>query len=749
MVLKPIFAADLLFKMILNKFSFISILLAFSNMANAQNSSDTTSKSKSDSVSTYFSNHIITSKNNVDGNLPGSTAKIPASEIKNLIPFSANDVFRKVAGVHVVDEEGAGMRINIGIRGLDPDRSRGVLVLEDGVPVALNPYGEPEMYYSPVMDRMSGVEVIKGNGQILYGPQTIGGVVNYYTADPSLKETKKVKLTVGSGGLMSALVNYSNTINNVGINSSALHKRAEQFGYVGFMQSDVTNKIVIKVSNKTKVTFKTSLYDEQSNSTYIGLTQSMYNAGNQDFTLMAPEDHLSIRRNFISSTLNHDFSKRFKISNVIFANSITRNWQRQDFSSSKTSSNQTGVIWGDSSISNGAVFMRNQNAHRNRQFEVVGEELRTFYKYNIGKVKNELNAGARFLYERAFEQRLNGKKFDSKTGDLVEDEIRTGYAFSAHAQNQTFIGKKMVLTIGLRFEDYNYERRILRNTFTVNSITKLVDTNLVATNHISTVIPGFGFNYNIQSNTTIFAGVHKGYAPPRVKDAITATGQVYQLDAEESINSELGIRGKFKKVLQYELCAYRIDFENQIIPVSESSGGTGAGLVNGGRTLNQGIEASFKLNFNQAKESKIKQFISGSLSFVDAKFVGDRFSGTGSNAINVKGNSTPYAPKYFHNFGYNIELPSRIGLNLNANFVGEQYTDMTNSVAPSADGRNGLINAYKVFDAACYYSIPKLGMYVNFAVKNLTNERYITSKRPQGIRVGLPRYFLFTLQFDF
>ena len=50
-------------------------------------------------------------------------------------------------------------------------------------PVALAPYGEPEMYYSPPIDRMSRIEIIKGSGSILFGPQTIGGVVRWVVAE--------------------------------------------------------------------------------------------------------------------------------------------------------------------------------------------------------------------------------------------------------------------------------------------------------------------------------------------------------------------------------------------------------------------------------------------------------------------------------------------------------------------------------------------------------------------------------------
>jgi outer membrane receptor for Fe3+-dicitrate len=91
--------------------------------------------------------------------IPGSVAVISHQQINTIVPVSGNDVMKKIPGLNVVDEEGAGLRINIGIRGLDPDRSRSVLILEDGIPVALNPYGEPELYFTPAIDKMKSVEV--------------------------------------------------------------------------------------------------------------------------------------------------------------------------------------------------------------------------------------------------------------------------------------------------------------------------------------------------------------------------------------------------------------------------------------------------------------------------------------------------------------------------------------------------------------------------------------------------------------
>src|SRR5690606_14361414 len=98
--------------------------------------------------------------------------------------FTTNEALKSVPGVHVRDEEGFGMRPNIGVRGLNPTRSTKTVLLEDGLFLTFAPYGDNASYFHPPMDRYERMEIIKGADQLLYGPQTIGGVVNYVTPNP-------------------------------------------------------------------------------------------------------------------------------------------------------------------------------------------------------------------------------------------------------------------------------------------------------------------------------------------------------------------------------------------------------------------------------------------------------------------------------------------------------------------------------------------------------------------------------------
>ena len=661
--------------------------------------------------------------------IPGSADIIASTSLKHAQPLAGNEMFRQVTGVHVVDEEGIGLRANIGIRGLDPDRSRTVLMMEDGVPIALAPYGEPEMYYTPAIDRMKTVEILKGSGSILFGPQTIGGVINFITADPPLVSTAGISLRGGTGGFASGQLSYGTTFDNVGVQVALLHKRADKLGITRFTVNDLTAKVRFNLSDNSRLGFKLAAYDEVSNSTYIGITQTMYDR-REYYTEVAPNDELGIRRYSASFTYDYFISDNSYIRTTAFGYTTTRNWLRQNFSRAPASG-LTGIVFGDTTVTNGAIFMRNSTGNRNRQFEVAGVEPRFYTSYNFASLKNELEGGFRFLYERAFEQRIDGRTAEARSGDLREDEIRTGYASSLFVQNRLFVSKNLTVTPGVRLENFSFSRDIFRINYR--------DTSLAANDALFTVVPGLGLNYNFSNEYSLFAGVHRGFAPPRVKDAITNGGEALNLDAELSWNYELGMRAAFFNLLAVELTGYMLDFSNQVIPVSESSGGSGTGFVNGGKTIHTGIEAGFKLDIGNIIKSSVGIMLSTSATFSHSEYNADRFITRNSETVSIKGNKLPYSPNHFITSSINISAPFGIGLNISGTYIGKQYTDELNTTDASASGEIGMMPSYYVFDVTGRYEIESINSSIYLSVKNLLDERYIASRRPQGIKVGLPR----------
>ncbi|MDZ7608069.1 MAG: TonB-dependent receptor [Cyclobacteriaceae bacterium] len=695
--------------------------------------------------------YVVSSRDRLFNTVPGSVAYLDKSELIILRPVSGNEVFRRIPGLNVVDEEGAGLRANIGIRGLDPDRSRNVLMLEDGIPVALNPYGEPEMYYTPAMDRMSGVEVLKGSGQILYGPQTVGGVINYITADPPENQEIGIRVQGGSGGYFSGLASYGNTFNNTGIQATYLRKQATDLGPTNFTVNDFSTKIKINLSDRSTLGVKLAAYNEVSNSTYVGLTQRMYDIGGNDYSVLMPNDELDVKRYMMSFYHQTRFGQNISLQSTVYGYTTTRDWRRQDYvyNSYKDGilnpppADWTGVVWGDESVAGGAIYLRDRTGNRNRQFEVAGWEQKLTYNFMTGSVQNNLTAGYRLMYERAYEQRINGSSADAKSGALVSDEIRTGKALALYFIDKIQVLPKLEITPGLRAEFYNYEREILREAS--------IDTFRVAENSIGELIPGVGMNFKPNNKVNIFTGIHRGYAPPRIKDAIdfSVENPVLDLEAETSWNFELGVRSQIYQGIYAEVAYFHMNFENQIIPSSQSVGGSGFGVTNAGKTLHSGLEAAINMNSNEMFGSEWKIMFDMNATYINATYNSDRIVISSGNDVNVNGNKLPYAPEWTISSALTAEAPFGTGIRFTNTYVGSQFTDELNTVTPSNNGRIGEMPQYYVLDVSVYQELSKYNTRFNLSIKNLTDERYISTRRPEGIRVGLARFITAGIEVTF
>ena len=113
--------------------------------------------------------------------VPGSFDIVDERDLERRRPFTVKEALKTVPGINAVDEDSYGLALNIGVRGLNPRRTSRTLLMEDGMPLFLGPYGDPSAHYSTPLDRVERIEVVKGSGQILYGPQTVGGMINFVT----------------------------------------------------------------------------------------------------------------------------------------------------------------------------------------------------------------------------------------------------------------------------------------------------------------------------------------------------------------------------------------------------------------------------------------------------------------------------------------------------------------------------------------------------------------------------------------
>ncbi|HET6889461.1 MAG TPA: TonB-dependent receptor [Pyrinomonadaceae bacterium] len=677
------------------------------------------------------SSHLVANLESVE-RIPGSVEIVDAKTIETSRAFTSTEVLRKVTGVNTRDEEGFGLRPNIGIRGLNPTRSTKVLLLEDGIPLTYAPYGDNGSYYHPPIDRFESVEVLKGSGQILYGPQTIGGVINYITRTPPSLRSGSILLMGGNRSYFNGHLNFGDTIGNTGLLFEYTRKQGQGAREnVRSGLNDFNFKSISSLTSRQALTARFNYYSEDSNVTYSGLREDEFGANPRGNPFR--NDFFYGDRLGASLTHAYIFSPEVVLTTNLYSSYFRRHWWRQSSNSNERPNDSSDPVCGG--MANLNTTCGNQG--RLRRYVFAGIEPRLHVETRLFGNRNEADFGFRAHFEDQERRQKNGDRPFSRDGLLVENNQRRNQAYSGFAQNR-FIFGDLIITPGLRIEHIKFERtnRLL---------------NVAGKTSLTEVVPGLGVSYTPGGNFTLFAGVHRGFAPPRTEDIINnTTGGSVDLDPELSWNYEMGLRHRFHRGIGVEATFFRLDYLNQIVPAS-LAGGIGSTFTNGGKTLHQGVEISGQFDAASTFNWLHNIYFRGAYTFLPtAEFRGNRFSSVpGFTTTRVTGNRLPYAPE--HLFNGSIGYSNRSGFDgfIEAVYASSQFGEDLNLRAPiSTNGQTGPIPSYLIWNVTANYNVEKLHTAFFVTAKNLFDRLYIAD-RARGITPGPPRLIQAGVKFNF
>lgn len=701
---------------------------------------------------------IIGTGPNALEHIPGSGRVVTKESIDRNKRFTINEALREVPGVNVRDEEGFGIRPNIGIRGLNPTRSTKVHIMEDGVPIMLMPYGDASSYYFPPLFRFDRIEVLKGSGQLLYGPQSIGGVMNLITRMPPATPMGNFEIRGGNLSYLNTHFDYGGMWGKSGYLVDVTHYQgtSPRFFNQRAKVDDLTFKTVQELSDRTSIMAKFNYYREDSTVGYQGLTESQYatNARDNGFN----NDQMDFRRIGFHVAVNHMFTATLSSTVNVFGHYISRAWgrQMQDAdgipSPTCTLDFNTGPCRTGNNINATATEALPANGRflNDRTYWVYGVEPRFHLDHGLFGVKSEADFGARFMHEQS--QRRQFINISSglgltcptgQTGCLGEDTLRHTNAYALFFQNRFFITKDFTITPGFRVEHVNYEQLDRRAPTTTA-------TGVSSSTNITEVLPGIGMTYSPFTNYTFFAGVHRGFAPPQISDAIQSN-VVVDLDAELSWNYEVGVRGNPLPWAWFELTGFRMDFQNQIISQSVA-GGSGATNTNAGRTAHMGLEFGTRLDILDAiRGVDPVHDITFDINYTwlgQAEFRGTRNSAisgaallpgeTPANQFNTNGNRLPYAPRNMLTAG--IGYTNRdwgFDGRVETQCISDMFGDDRNTYTPTPNGQRGIIKGWCVLNAAANQYVKPIKTTFFITGKNLLDQTFIVD-RTRGIYPGLP-----------
>ncbi|MDD3592188.1 MAG: TonB-dependent siderophore receptor [Sulfurovum sp.] len=645
--------------------------------------------------------NVIEASEDLLSHIPGSSTLITKEKLEETKPLSLQDALKKTPGVHAVETDGYGFYPRITIRGIGSDMSKKVLLLEDGAPIALGPYTDPAAYYHPPVERMERIEILKGSGSVAHGPSNIGGVVNYVTKQP--QDGANIVMSAGNFGYKSLLGEYGVVEDTYSLSISALKKSGDGWRNMPFDVQDAVIKGAVVLNDNHTLGVKLTHYEHDASHTYLGLTQKEYE---EDYKQnKAKHDKMFLKRESLDLTHEYFTDSGFSVKTLAYYNNASRDWWRQN------------------NTFNGATGYNEMGADadgRLREFEVMGIDSRAFFEYQFAGIENAAEAGVKLHKETMKNKR--GRTADPYTyaidtsytagsylNGVREDDRRKAQAVTLFAQNTFYLTDATTVTPGFRVETYEQKREINSwNGDPTQRSTKTDNTEF---------IPGIGMTHEFAKKAIVFAGAHKGFAPPRVADAINTDGDAIELEAERSTNYELGLRGKIQNA-EYEITYFRLDFENQIAQSSDSGGQ----LTNTGETLNQGLELSGAVDLGAGFS------VGGNYTFLHTAEIK-------SNNEGRAGNRLSYAPEHLLNLtaGYKEE---HWGTGIGYAYVSEQFSDFDETVTASDDGKKGIIPSYGLWDIHGWYRFNK-NAKIDFAVKNLTDEKYIASRAPGGINPGM------------
>ncbi len=622
----------------------------------------------------------------------GSVSIVDKAQLERIQPLSTEDALRGAPGVHIKGEEETAVVANIGIRGLSASDYK-TLILEDGVPIAPGLFVGNGRYYNPRIQRMDEIEVLKGAAALRYGPNTIGGVINYKTRDPI--DGFAVSGRVGSHNYREATLEAGGATPSGEARAGLMYTRASSDGFQDkdFDMQDLMVKAGMALGDNQWLGVKFTYYENDANISYRGLFPGEYRAGSQHNP--APDDYFLTDRK--SLDINHMWEIRpgMNLSTVLYWSEMVRDYWR--FGVDTAASNAAGS-W---------VYTNTVNGN-NRAFDRIGMDSRLTVANTLFGVRGEAEIGVRIMQEEMDDQAVAATRANPRSGTVTADRKDSATSYALFAQNRFDVTDNLSITPGLRIESYEQEREDLRNSANNGDSSN------------TEYLPGIGATYKLNPAAQLYGSVYKAFSPPLNAQSIV-TGVDQQLDAENSINVEFGVRGS-RGALRYEFTAFQMDFDNQITPAISA----GLANANAGSTLHRGLEGALGYRWNNGFS------VDGNLTWIPVSEYRENRGG----GID-KGNRLPYSPELLANLSLGY-TSGPVNAALSWHYVDEQFGDGQNNVPITQTGIwGGRIASHYTVDLTGSYDVNKQ-LRLFGAIKNLTDERYIAGLR-QGIYAGPER----------
>jgi Fe(3+) dicitrate transport protein len=675
--------------------------------------------------------------------LAGSGIRIDAEAIEKQAYSDLNQIISMSPGVYVREEDGYGLRPNIGIRGATSERSQKITLMEDGVLIAPAPYAAPAAYYITNASRLYSLEVLKGPASIAYGPHTVGGAVNMVTRPAQWTNSARISLTTGTDQFQKISANTEVVSGDTSWQFDALRYSSDGFKQLangadtGFVRNDFNIKAHWKPQTELKqsLILKLGYADEDSSETYLGLTDLDLDIDPTQRYPASQLDHFVSEHSQIHLSHSIEFANDLQVNSKLYVNRFDRSWNKFDgfidgpdaklvLQSPSENLDAYQVITGaQDSAENSLTLDVTDNA---REYGSEGIQIDLAKRFDVGAFEHNIGIGIRYHHDYV-DRNHQQKSYLMVSQNLETDNIDRPTKVLNRAQSDAlalYINDKIsngdwTFNVGVRYED------IAGKLHNKQSGSKYQNSQYI-------LAPGVGAHLQLTEKLGLLAGVYVGFSPagPGKSGA----------DAEESVNFEYGIRYEDGE-LSAEAIGFFSDYKNLIGRCRASDANCNVGEeFNGGQIEIGGIELNTQMQHPINDTIDFNSQIS--FTYTETAFQNSFLSGFSQWKLVQKGDELPYVPKYAGRWQMGIGNGT---WSLDAAVKYQHQMRELPGVGEMIPGQQ--TESLATLDLSFLWVASEKIDY-KLMIRNATNESAIVSHRPFGARPNLPRMVLGQIRYS-
>ena len=668
-------------------------------------------------------------------NLNGSLA--------NLAGNNSRQIYSQIAGLNIFQNDDAGLQLNIGGRGLDPNRSSNFNTRQNGYDISADVLGYPESYYTPPAEAIDEIQILRGAASLQYGTQ-FGGLVNFIIKSGNNYKPFEVvnRNTIGSNNLYTNFTSISASKNNLKTYAFINYKKGE-----GFRSNSEFKSLNLFLKNDYKINNSSKISTEITYLKYLakqagGLTDLMFYEN--PYQSNRSRNWFGVNWLLYNILYDYEYSDSSKISASFFGLNASRNALgfRTNRVSQIDAMEERDLIKGE--------------------FNNFGFEIRFLNNYKLFNKKAIWVVGSKFYNSSNTSEQgpgSNGKDadFNMKTEEFPFYNFQSKYKYpnknlSFFFENIIYLNEKTSITPGLRYEHIKTESDGFFKKTNRDAAGNVIFDELINNSERrkrNFILLGLGASYKSSDSFEVYFNISENYRSVTFAD-ISIFNPAYMINPnisdENGSTTDIGIRGTYKKIISYDLSTFLLAYNNRIGFVQRvtSSGNVKSERGNVGDAKILGFESIIDFNISEIFLKKNENTIFNyfiNFSFIESEYISSKEPG-------VKGKKVEFIPKL------NLKTGAKIGfknfmLGIQYTYLSDQFTDSSNAINSNLSGVIGMIPQYDVFDISTSYSLKEFKF--ESGVNNLFNKKYFTRRATgypgPGIIPSSPRTLYFTIQY--